>query len=99
MAKHLIDLPFRALVYVTTVCLAGLMTLAYSITAVTWSTSTYDWLLVAGLTLLTGSFTVKVPSVNARMSVSEAFVFAGVLLYGPEVATIIVALDTLIVSL
>jgi putative nucleotidyltransferase with HDIG domain len=99
MAKNLVDLPLRARVYVTAVSLAGLATLAYSIPVVTWSASTSDWLLVAGLTLLTGSFTVKVPSVNARISVSEAFVFAGVLLYGAEVATIIVALDTLIVSL
>jgi putative nucleotidyltransferase with HDIG domain len=99
LAKNFFDLSVRARVFVAAVSLAGCATLAYSLAAVTWSPSRSDWLLVAGLTLVTGSFTVKVPSVNARISVSEAFVFAAVLLYGPEVATIIVALDTLVVSL
>jgi len=57
-----------------------------------------DWVVLAALTLLTGSFSIKVPSVNARVSVSEAFVFAGVLLFGQHVATIIVALDSLVLT-
>ena len=58
----------------------------------------YDWLVLAGLTLLTGTFSIKVPSVNARISVSEAFVFAAVLLFGTDVATLVVALDSLILT-
>jgi putative nucleotidyltransferase with HDIG domain len=58
----------------------------------------FDWVILAALTLLTGSFSIKVPSVNARISVSEAFVFAGVLLFGPHVATLIVALDSLVLT-
>ena len=57
-----------------------------------------EWLILAGLTVLTGSFSIKLPSVSARISVSEAFVFAAVLLYGPAVATLIVALDTVILT-
>jgi putative nucleotidyltransferase with HDIG domain len=57
-----------------------------------------EWLVLAGLTLLTGSFSIKLPSVSARISVSEAFVFAAVLLYGPPIATLIVALDTIILT-
>ena len=50
-----------------------------------------DWLVLAVLTLLTGSFTVRVPGLLARISVSDAFVFASVLVFGPPVATVIVA--------
>ncbi len=57
-----------------------------------------DWLVLAALTLLTGSFSIKVPSVDARISVSEAFVIAGVLIFGPHVATIIVPLDSLVLT-
>src|SRR5262249_50304148 len=42
--------------------------------------------------------TVKVPTIPARLSVSEAFVFAAVLLYGPAAATMVVALDSLVIS-
>ena len=42
------------------------------------SQSPFDpqWFVFAGLTLLTGSFTVKVPGIIASLSVSETFVFA-----------------------
>lgn len=58
-----------------------------------------EWFVLAGLTLLSGSFTVRVPTISARLSVSETFVFATVLLFGPAAATIIVVLDTLVISL
>ena len=58
-----------------------------------------EWLLLAALTTLTGSFTVRIPTVAARISVSDAFVFASVLLFGPSTATVIVALDILVMTL
>jgi putative nucleotidyltransferase with HDIG domain len=59
----------------------------------------YSWTLFAALTLFSGSFAIKLPSVPARISVSETFVFTAVLLYGGAPGTIIVALDGLIISL
>ena len=35
-----------------------------------------EWLVLAALTTLTGSFTVRIPTIAARISVSDAFVFA-----------------------
>ncbi len=58
-----------------------------------------EWLLIAGLTVLTGSFSVKVPRITAYISVSEAFVFASVLLFGPEAGTITVLLECLVILL
>lgn len=57
-----------------------------------------EWFILAALTLLTGSFTVKVPSLTARISVSETFVFTSALLFGPEAGTLTVVLDALIIS-
>jgi putative nucleotidyltransferase with HDIG domain len=48
---------------------------------------------------LSGSFTIKVPGIPARLSVSETFVFSAVLMFGPAAATMVVALDSLIISL
>jgi putative nucleotidyltransferase with HDIG domain len=59
----------------------------------------WHWLILAGLTLLSGSITVKVPSIPATISVSETFVFTAVMLFGPSAGTVTVALDGLIISL
>ncbi len=58
-----------------------------------------DWLLLAALTAISGSATVKLPSIPASLSVSETFVFTSVLLFGPPAGTLTVALDGLIISL
>jgi diguanylate cyclase (GGDEF)-like protein/putative nucleotidyltransferase with HDIG domain len=85
--------------YLTTVILAGLVVVLRSLYLLYAEPVGYEWFILAGLTLLSGSFTVKVPTIPARLSVSEAFVFAAVLLFGPAAATMVVALDGLIISL
>lgn len=60
---------------------------------------TSQWFLLAALTLLSGSITVKLPSIPATISVSETFVFTSVLLFGTAAGTITVTLDGLIISL
>ena len=57
-----------------------------------------QWLLLAGLTLISGSASVKLPSAHVSISISEAFVFTAVLLYGPAAGTLTVALDGLVIS-
>lgn len=58
-----------------------------------------SWLALAALTILTGSFTVKIPGLVARLSVSEPFVFAATLLFGPSVGAVTAALDALVMSI
>jgi putative nucleotidyltransferase with HDIG domain len=86
-----------ARVYVSVVVLLGAATVAYSVRALYAEPIGSQWFILAGLTLLTGSFTVKVPSTNASLSVSETFVFASVLLFGPSAGAITVLLECLII--
>jgi diguanylate cyclase (GGDEF)-like protein/putative nucleotidyltransferase with HDIG domain len=85
--------------YLTTVIIAGFVVVLHSLYSLYLRPVGYEWFILAGLTLLSGSFTVKVPTIPARLSVSETFVFAAVLLFGPAAATMVVALDSLIISL
>jgi putative nucleotidyltransferase with HDIG domain len=85
--------------YVSSVITAGLAVTAYSAVLLVIRPVSHQWMILAALTLLTGSFSVKVPSIAARISVSDAFVFASVLLFGPASATVIVALDCFVMSL
>src|SRR5580765_4606166 len=85
--------------YVGAVIGVGVVSLLHSIYFLHLHPVTYHWAVLAGLTLLTGSFTVRIPTIPARLSVSETFVFAAVLLFGPAAATMIVVLDALVISL
>ena len=85
--------------YLATVIITGFVVVLQSLYSLYRSPVGYEWFVLAGLTLLSGSFTVKVPTIPARLSVSETFVFAAVLLFGPAAATMVVALDSLVISL
>lgn len=85
--------------YFWAVIAAGVGVALFSATQLYLNPVSSGWVMLAGLTALTGSFTVRVPTVSARISVSDAFVFASVLLFGPSTATVIVALDCLVMTL
>jgi putative nucleotidyltransferase with HDIG domain len=83
--------------YLACVTAFGLAVLTYSVYQLLVRPVSNQWLILAALTLLTGSFSVKLPSIAARISVSDAFVFASVLLFGPAAATVIVAGDCFVI--
>src|SRR5689334_2894263 len=93
------DLRLAARVYVAAVVCVGLATALDSIVTLSINPIGLEWLVLAALTLLTGSFTIKVPSITARLTVSETFVFASVLLFGTAAGTVTVVLETLVVAL
>ena len=92
-------LPRSGKLYVGCVVVAGTLVLLYSLGQLYVRPADYRWLLLAGLTLVTGSFTVKVPGISSSISVSETFVIIAVLLFGTAPATITVALEGLVISL
>jgi diguanylate cyclase (GGDEF)-like protein/putative nucleotidyltransferase with HDIG domain len=85
--------------YVSTIVVVGFAAVLESLISLYLTPVALEWLVLAALTLLTGSFTIKVPSINARLTVSETFVFASVLLFGVAAGTLTVVLETLVVAL
>jgi putative nucleotidyltransferase with HDIG domain len=79
--------------------LAGVCVLGWALLDLFLNPPSPAWLALAALTVLTGSFTVKIPGLVARLSVSEPFVFAATLWFGPSVGAVTAALDALIMSL
>ena len=84
--------------YLWLVILAGLAIISWSIHQLYVEPIGQQWFILAALTLISGSATVKLPFSYASISISETFVFTAVLLYGPEAGTVIVALDALVLS-
>ena len=85
--------------YFRLIPLAGVCVLGWALLDLFLTPPSSAWLALAALTVLTGSFTVKIPGLVARLSVSEPFVFAATLWFGPSVGAVTAALDALIMSL
>src|SRR5688500_13257190 len=92
-------LPPWGRLYVSAVVGLGGVTILYSAYQLHARPIGWNWFILALLTLLSGSATVKLPSVAATISISETFVFTSVLLFGPAAGTLTVTLDVLTISL
>jgi diguanylate cyclase (GGDEF)-like protein/putative nucleotidyltransferase with HDIG domain len=92
-------LPSWGKLYVIAVVGMGGATILYSAYQLHAKPIGWNWFILALLTLLSGSATVKLPSVPATISISETFVFTSVLLFGPAAGTLTVTLDVLAISL
>ena len=84
--------------YVATVGLGGTILFAYSAGRLARSGISVELTVFAALTILSGRFTLKIPSINSTLSVSEMFGFTCVLLFGPEAAAVTLALDSLVLG-
>src|SRR4029453_17193481 len=84
--------------YLWSVIVAGQFVIARSLSQLFVNPIEYQWFVLAALTLISGSATVRLPSSYASISVSETFVFTAGLLYGPAAGTSIVASEPLVIS-
>ena len=81
--------------YVLAVFGLGVVVISLSISVLSFQTLAWHlpWFKLAGLTLISGWLSVKLPSRRATISISETFVLAGSVLFGPSVGAVLVALD------
>lgn len=56
------------------------------------------WVVVATLAVFSAPLSLRLPSLRATITVSETFVFAAAILFGPAAATLTIALDGLFIS-
>jgi diguanylate cyclase (GGDEF)-like protein/putative nucleotidyltransferase with HDIG domain len=85
-------------VYLTSVIVTGSVVIAESIYHLVREPIGVQWFILAALTVISGSASVKLPSSPASISISETFVITAVLLYGPAAGTVLTALDGLVIS-
>ena len=88
----------RARLYVICIVAAGFAIVVQSVADLVTRPKDWSWTVLALLTLVSGSATIRLPSLPATISVSETFVFTSVLLFGPAAGTVTVALDALVIS-
>src|ERR1700752_2562255 len=84
--------------YINVVVAMGAFTVFEAVYGLISQDTGWRWLVLAVLTFLSGSATLKLPSLPATISVSETFVFTSVLLFGASAGTLTVALDAFVIS-
>jgi putative nucleotidyltransferase with HDIG domain len=84
--------------YVQVVAAVGALVIVESIVSLRTTTHPFEWLLFVALAVLTGSFSMKIASISASLTVSDTFFITTALLFGPAPATLAVALDTFVVT-
>src|SRR5947207_1020837 len=80
--------------YVLAVSAVGAAAILESLVSLRTTTHPFASLLFAALAILTGSFSMKIASISASVSVSDAFFITTALLFGPAPATLAVAVDS-----
>ena len=76
----------------------GAAVILHSLAGVAFVPRPYEWMLFAALAIATGSFSVKIASVVATISISDTFFITLAVLFGAAPAAIAVAVDSLIMS-
>ena len=84
--------------YVTAVAAVGFALFVYCAVRAAAQQLPIEWLVLAGLTFASGRIELKLPSLDARFTVSEVFAFTCVLLFGPEAGSVTLALDSLVLA-
>lgn len=85
-------------IFVWLVIAAGALAISDALAQVVSDFPGIPWLIVAGLTLISGTATVRLPNVPAHISVSETFLFSAVLIFGPAAGVVTVVLDAAIIT-
>jgi putative nucleotidyltransferase with HDIG domain len=92
-------MPLPLLCYVTAVIATGFAVIVHSGLSVPAASWNLYALALAAVTIVSGRFTIKVPGRSVTVSVSEVFLFVSIMLFGPAIPTLTIALDGLLASL
>ena len=76
----------------------GALVILQSLAALQATPHRYEWLFFAALAILTGSFSMKIGSVYASVTIADTFFITTALLFGPAPATLAIALGTFVAS-
>lgn len=77
----------------------GLVFISWSIYSLAGANTGWKWLILAGLTVVSSSCTIRIPATNSKISIGDTFFFTNVILYGIPAGIITAAADALVSSL
>jgi putative nucleotidyltransferase with HDIG domain len=88
----------RTAIYVWSVILIGVSVTAYAARDLVMRPFEPEWLVLLGLTLLSGLATLRVPGIPISFSIGDIFTIVAALVVGPAAGAVTAALDGLVLS-
>ena len=88
----------RARAYIFSVIAVGIAVAAYSVYDLVRHPVELEWLILVGLTVVSGWATLRIPAIPISFSISDTFNIGAALLFGPSAGAITAALDGLVLS-
>ena len=85
-------------VWIQLVSTLGVLVILQSFVSLQTTPHRYEWLFFAALAVLTGSFSMKIGSVTASVTIADTFFITTALMFGPAPATLAIALGTFVAS-
>ena len=79
--------------YLYGVIWAGLLIVVFSIFMLLHSDIEPQWLILAFITILTSSYSIRIPGINSKISIGDTLFFTNLLLFGIPAGVITAALD------
>jgi putative nucleotidyltransferase with HDIG domain len=84
--------------WIQLVATVGVLVIVQSLVSLQTTPHRYEWLIFAALAVLTGSFSMKIGSVTASVTIADTFFITTALLFGPAPATLAIALGSFVAS-
>jgi putative nucleotidyltransferase with HDIG domain len=84
--------------YLPTTIAAGVLVVLFSVWQLATDPVDERWFILVGLTILSGTATLRIPGTPVNFSISDSFTMAAALLFGPAAGTVTVAVDGLVIS-
>ncbi len=85
-------------VYVWLVILLGTVILVDSLGRLCASPPTTDWWLLLGLTIVSGTAVLRIPSTDINFTISDVFTLTSAVVFGPAAGVVAVTIDCLAIS-
>ena len=85
--------------YKAAVIILGLAAIGYAAICLAHGGTSPQWLILAILTVFTSSFSIRIPTVNSKISVGDTLTFTNIVLFGLPAGIITAALDALMGSI
>ena len=84
--------------WIRLVATLGVVVIVQSLVSLQTTPHRWEWLFFAALAILTGSFSMRIGSVSASVTIADTFFITTALLFGPAPATLAIALGSFIAS-
>jgi putative nucleotidyltransferase with HDIG domain len=84
--------------YLPVIIAAGVLAVLFSVWQLATDPVDERWFILVGLTILSGTATLRIPGTPVNFSISDSFTMAAALLFGPAAGTVTVAVDGLVIS-